>query len=121
MLGESTPYGRSQAEIHLKLPKALQGAGPRVAIMATALIGVGCALLSVLDGWMGVIVWAFTAPLVCVGIDLAFRPEPKKRKPEPPRTALVFRITRRKASVARRAAPPKRFVWHSQKTGRRSR
>ena len=110
------------AEARLKLPKALQGAGPRVAIMAAALIGVGCVLLSVLDGWVGVLLWVFTAPLVCVAIDFAFRPAPTARKPEPPRTALVFRITRRKASATRRKAPPARFVWHEQnRTRRRSR
>jgi hypothetical protein len=102
----------------MKLPKTLQGPGPRIALMAAALIGVGCVLLSVLDGWVGVLLWVFTAPLVCVAIDLAFRPAAKPRKPEPPRTALVFRITRRK-SAKRQPVQPTRFVWHDQDRARR--
>jgi hypothetical protein len=107
------------AEARLKLPKSLQGTGARVAAMAAALIGVGCVLLSVLDGWLGVLVWALTAPLVCVAIEVAFRSDAVPRKPERPRTALVFRVTRRSAPATRRGAVPPRFVWHSQSRSRR--
>jgi hypothetical protein len=90
--------------------------------MAAALIGIGCAVLSALDGWIGLLLWAITAPLVCVAIDCAFRAKAEPRKREPPRTALVFRITRRSASASRRRSEPTRFVWHSdQRSRRRSR
>lgn len=103
----------------MRLRRMLQGTGLRVAAMAALLIVLGCALLSALEGWIGVLVWAVTAPIVCVAIDLAFRQKEAPPKRASPRTALVFRVTRRSASASRRRSEPTRFVWHSDARSRR--
>jgi hypothetical protein len=87
--------------------------------IAAALIGVGCLILSVLEGWVGILLWALTAPLVAAGIDLAFRTEVKPQRPDRPRPAMMLRVTRRPGPASKKRAEPERFVWHSGGSSRR--
>jgi hypothetical protein len=95
------------------------GPAARIAASCVALVAAGCAILSQLDGWLGIGLWIVAAPLVCIGIELALRPKAKPRPAARTGPALVVKLGRRRGSAPPKAPAASPFVWHSQSRSRR--
>lgn len=99
-----------------------KGPAARIGACGAALVVVGCGILSQFDGWLGIGLWTITAPLVCIGLELALRPKTKPRPAARTGPTLVVKLGRkRSAAPPPKASPPSPFVWHSQKSRRRAR
>ena len=98
--------------MRLETKEILRRAGTRPVLITLVLIASGSLLLLFLDGWVGIVVWAVSVPVLCILLDLALRPV-RRRNPEAREQA--FLLLERGPRPARRRLkrrPPERFVWH---------
>jgi hypothetical protein len=102
-----------------RVRETFRGPVARLAASGVVLVAAGCAILSQLDGWLGVGLWIVTAPLVCIGIELALRPKAKPRSAARTGPALVVKLGRRPGSAPAKPPPASPFAWHSQSRSRR--
>jgi hypothetical protein len=92
----------------------------RIVACGAALVLAGCAILSQLDGWLGIGLWIVTAPIVCIAIELTLRPKAKPRPAARTGPALVVKFGPRPGGASRKPpAAPSPFVWHTQSRSRR--
>ncbi len=103
----------------MRVRETFRDPAARIAASGGALVAAGCAILSQLDGWVGVGLWIVTAPLVCIGIELALRPKSKPRPAARTGPALVVKLGRRPGSAPKKPPAPSPFVWHPQSRSRR--
>ena len=91
----------------------------RIVVCGAALVLAGCAILSQLDGWLGVGLWIVAAPIVCIAIELALRPKPKPRPAARTGPTMVVKLGRRSEGAPRKPPAPTPFAWRSQERSRR--
>ena len=103
----------------MRIRERIRSPAARLVASGVALVLAGCAILSQLDGWLGIGVWIVIVPLVCMGIEHALRPKAKPRRTSRTGPTLVVTLGRRPGSTPQKPPAPSPFVWHSQNRSRR--
>lgn len=96
----------------LPAKEALQRAGTRPVLITLVLIASGYLLLRLLDGWIGIVLWAVSVPLLCILLDLVLRPVRRQKPAAREQAFLLLERGPRPAKRRLKRSQPERFVWH---------